>query len=172
MTTALPAPAPTSAPAAAPRLRLVGDRPVRPHVGYLVFLPDGVDPVQLLTAHGVRPEIHPLAPRTPPAPAPTPPSPPPVQEGGVLIDQERHVVEVDGRELDLTYLEFSLLAHLVANPHMVHSRESLMARIWGYGHIGDGRTVDVHVARIRRKLGAPYRDRIVTVRRVGYKYVP
>ncbi|MFV2119303.1 winged helix-turn-helix domain-containing protein [Streptomyces sp. Act-28] len=145
--------------------------PPRPHVGYLVFLPDGVDPAALLAAHGVRPEIHPLAPGTPPAPAPAPP-PPPVEDGGIRVDHDRHVVEVDGSELGLTYLEFGLLAHLVAHPRTVHSRAALMTRIWGYGHIGDGRTVDVHVARLRRKLGAPYRDRIVTVRRVGYKYLP
>ncbi|MFJ8696411.1 winged helix-turn-helix domain-containing protein [Streptomyces roseolilacinus] len=175
MTTALPSlPARTAATPApdGPRLRLVGDRPARPHVGYLVFLPDGVDPVELLTARGVRPEIHPLAPRTPPAPAPVPPPTPPVGDDGVRIDHDRRVVEVGGSELDLTYLEFGLLAHLVTYPRTVHSREALMTRIWGYGHIGDGRTVDVHVARLRRKLGAPYRDRIVTVRRVGYKYVP
>lgn len=47
-----------------------------------------------------------------------------------------------------------------------------MAGIWGYDHIGDGRTVDVHIARLRRKLGTAHRHRIVTVRRVGYKYVP
>ncbi|MGI5397020.1 winged helix-turn-helix domain-containing protein [Streptomyces sp. CA-251251] len=50
--------------------------------------------------------------------------------------------------------------------------EQLMADIWGYEHIGDGRTVDVHIARLRRKLGTAHRHRIVTVRRVGYKYVP
>ncbi|MET7638552.1 winged helix-turn-helix domain-containing protein [Streptomyces sp. NPDC005438] len=90
----------------------------------------------------------------------------------IRIDAERHLAEVDGRVLDLTYLEFELLAHLVAHPHRVHSRESLVTRVWGYGHIGDGRTVDVHIARLRRKLGRAHRDRIVTIRRVGYKYVP
>lgn len=55
------------------------------------------------------------------------------------------------RELDLTYLEFDLLAHLVAHPYTVHTRDALISGIWGYGHIGDGRTV---------------------VRRVGYKYLP
>jgi DNA-binding response OmpR family regulator len=47
-----------------------------------------------------------------------------------------------------------------------------MAGIWGYGHLGDGRTVDVHIARLRRKLGKAHRHRIITVRRMGYKYVP
>ena len=65
-----------------------------------------------------------------------------------------------------------LLAHLVAHPHRVHTRDQLVTTVWGYGHVGDGRTVDVHVARLRRKLGAAHRSSIVTVRRVGYKYVP
>jgi hypothetical protein len=90
----------------------------------------------------------------------------------VLIDGERRTAAVDGRPLDLTYLEFELLAHLVAHPHRVHSRDQLVTTVWGYGHVGDGRTVDVHIARLRRKLGAEHRGSIVTVRRVGYKYAP
>ncbi|MFG2141333.1 winged helix-turn-helix domain-containing protein [Streptomyces sp. NPDC048650] len=90
----------------------------------------------------------------------------------VRIDPEQRSVQVQGRPLDLTYLEFELLAHLVAHPHRVHTRDQLVTTVWGYGHVGDGRTVDVHVARLRRKLGAEFRSSIVTVRRVGYKYVP
>ncbi|WNI14168.1 winged helix-turn-helix domain-containing protein [Actinacidiphila sp. ITFR-21] len=90
----------------------------------------------------------------------------------VRIDSDRRTAVVDGRQLDLTYLEFELLAHLVAHPHRVHSRDQLVTTVWGYGHVGDGRTVDVHVARLRRKLGAAHRGSIVTVRRVGYKYAP
>lgn len=92
--------------------------------------------------------------------------------GPIRIDDERRTAAVDGQELDLTYLEFELLAHLVAHPHRVHSRDQLVTTVWGYGHVGDGRTVDVHVARLRRKLGAAHRGSIVTVRRVGYKYAP
>ncbi|MEU3818036.1 winged helix-turn-helix domain-containing protein [Streptomyces sp. NPDC030392] len=201
MTTAFPTPdrteartrrAPLRPAVPGPRLRLVADQPERPHIGYLVFLPDGVDPVELLTAHGVRPEIHPLAPRRLPAPERPPAEGGTPRDGAlhdgalhdgalrggvprdeaVRVDPDRHTAHVDGRELDLTYLEFSLLAHLVAHPRTVHTREALMARIWGYDHIGDGRTVDVHVARLRRKLGTAHRNRIVTVRRVGYKYLP
>ena len=91
---------------------------------------------------------------------------------GLYLDAERRTADVDGRALDLTYLEFELLAHLVAHPHRVHSRDQLVSTVWGYGHVGDGRTVDVHVARLRRKLGAEHRGSIVTVRRVGYKYAP
>jgi hypothetical protein len=90
----------------------------------------------------------------------------------VRIDAERRTAVVDGRQLDLTYLEFELLAHLVAHPHRVHSRDQLVTTVWGYGHVGDGRTVDVHIARLRRKLGTAHRGSIVTVRRVGYKYAP
>ncbi|MFJ7072784.1 winged helix-turn-helix domain-containing protein [Streptomyces sp. NPDC098781] len=104
-----------------------------------------------------------------------PPVPEPAEIGGdplVTVDSGRRTAAVDGRELDLTYLEFELLAHLVANPHRVHTRDQLVTTVWGYGHVGDGRTVDVHIARLRRKLGAEHRNTIRTVRRVGYKYAP
>lgn len=90
----------------------------------------------------------------------------------VRIDTVQRTAEVDGIELDLTYLEFELLAHLVAHPHRVHTRDQLVTTVWGYGHVGDGRTVDVHIARLRRKLGAENRQAIQTIRRVGYKYSP
>ncbi|MER6265864.1 winged helix-turn-helix domain-containing protein [Streptomyces sp900105755] len=90
----------------------------------------------------------------------------------VTVDTVERTAQVDGRELDLTYLEFELLAHLVAYPNRVHTRDQLVTTVWGYGHVGDGRTVDVHVARLRRKLGAEHRRAIQTVRRVGYKYTP
>ncbi|WP_327684622.1 winged helix-turn-helix domain-containing protein [Streptomyces sp. NBC_00467] len=92
--------------------------------------------------------------------------------GPVRIDASERTAYVDGRTLDLTYLEFELLAHLVAHPQRVHTRDQLVTTVWGYGHVGDGRTVDVHVARLRRKLGADHRRTIQTVRRVGYKYAP
>src|SRR5690606_634580 len=90
----------------------------------------------------------------------------------IRIDAARRTASVNGRELDLTYLEFELLAHLVGHPHRVHTRDQLVGTVWGYGHVGDGRTVDVHVARLRRKLGPEHRATIRTVRRVGYQYVP
>ncbi|MFI6943140.1 winged helix-turn-helix domain-containing protein [Streptomyces sp. NPDC050418] len=97
---------------------------------------------------------------------------PPQPAERIRIDQVERTAEVDGRMLELTYLEFELLAHLVAHPQRVHTRDTLVQTVWGYGHVGDGRTVDVHVARLRRKLGAEYRGAIQTVRRVGYKYTP
>ncbi|MFE7767082.1 winged helix-turn-helix domain-containing protein [Streptomyces sp. NPDC057438] len=90
----------------------------------------------------------------------------------IRVDTVRRTAEVGGRPLDLTYLEFELLAHLVTHPHRVHTRDQLVTTVWGYGHVGDGRTVDVHIARLRRKLGAEFRQAIRTVRRVGYKYTP
>ncbi|MDQ0683325.1 hypothetical protein QF032_002370 [Streptomyces achromogenes] len=90
----------------------------------------------------------------------------------VRVDPVQRTAAVDGQRLDLTYLEFELLAHLVAHPNRVHTRDQLVTTVWGYGHVGDGRTVDVHIARLRRKLGARYRQSIQTVRRVGYKYTP
>ncbi len=114
---------------------------------------------------------------SPPAVAAAPPAAEPVAaaptgDAIVGIDPEQRTAQVQGRPLDLTYLEFELLGHLVARPHRVHTRDQLVTTVWGYGHVGDGRTVDVHVARLRRKLGAEHRSSIVTVRRVGYKYVP
>ncbi|ANW20506.1 winged helix-turn-helix domain-containing protein [Streptomyces clavuligerus] len=92
--------------------------------------------------------------------------------GPVRVDTAERVALIEDRALDLTYLEFELLAHLVAHPHRVHTRDHLVTTVWGYGHVGDGRTVDVHVARLRRKMGERYRHTIQTVRRVGYKYTP
>ena len=175
MTTALPAQAtPSGSPLPDTRhLRLVSDTAQdgdaghgsAPLVGYLLLVPEGTDPAQLFAKDVTRPEIRPVAYTDPPPARQT-------GNGAVSVDPARHVAKLEGRELDLTYLEFELLAHLVRHPHQVHSREQLMVRIWGYDHIGDGRTVDVHIARLRRKLGAAHRHRIVTVRRVGYKYVP
>ncbi|MGW8377142.1 winged helix-turn-helix domain-containing protein [Streptomyces sp. ODS28] len=146
--------------------------PEPPLVGYLVLVPEGTDPAELLAPTGTRAEVRPVT-HVPETLVPEPaPSPAPSPGRGVHIDTERHIAEVDGVQLDLTYLEFELLAHFVANPHRVHSRDHLVSTLWGYSHIGDGRTVDVHIARLRRKLGPAHRRQIVTVRRVGYKFVP
>ncbi|MFE8948903.1 winged helix-turn-helix domain-containing protein [Streptomyces sp. NPDC007856] len=74
--------------------------------------------------------------------------------------------------LGLQDLESGLPAQRVIHPHRVHTREQLVEHVWGHTHLGGGRTVDVHIARLRRKPGAAQRQRIVPVRRVGYKYVP
>ncbi|MFE2145992.1 winged helix-turn-helix domain-containing protein [Streptomyces sp. NPDC059456] len=137
-----------------------------PMVGYLVLVPAGA-------ADGQPPIA--FAPQSVPVPPASRAAPDAAATTGdelVRIDPAQRTAEVDGRVLDLTYLEFELLAHLVAHPHRVHSRDQLVTTVWGYGHVGDGRTVDVHVARLRRKLGAAHRGAIQTVRRVGYKYAP
>ena len=129
-----------------------------PMVGYLVLVPADQQPaIAAAAAQYVVPEVLEEA-----GPGP----------GPVRIDSVRRTAAVNGNTLDLTYLEFELLAHLVAHPHRVHTRDQLVTTVWGYGHVGDGRTVDVHVARLRRKLGAEHRRSIQTVRRVGYKYTP
>ncbi|MEU3844226.1 winged helix-turn-helix domain-containing protein [Streptomyces sp. NPDC028635] len=129
-----------------------------PMVGYLVLVPADQQPPFLPVAVPDQPEPGALGAAA--------------EEPLVRIDTVQRTAWVDGRQLDLTYLEFELLAHLVANPHRVHTRDQLVTTVWGYGHVGDGRTVDVHVARLRRKLGAEHRKAIQTVRRVGYKYTP
>lgn len=144
-------PGSTWLPAPAHTLPTLPGRP--PMVGYLVLVPADQHPTAV-------------------APAPDADADDRSGEGPVRIDSRERTVKVDGRPLDLTYLEFELLAHLVAHPHRVHTRDQLVTTVWGYGHVGDGRTVDVHVARLRRKLGAEHRQTIRTIRRVGYKYVP
>ncbi|MEU6521569.1 winged helix-turn-helix domain-containing protein [Streptomyces sp. NPDC046924] len=152
-------PGATWLPAPQHTLPVLPGRP--PMVGYLVLVPADQQPP------------FPVAvPDADPSSAPAAPSEADGAGGAVRVDTVRRTAEVDGRQLDLTYLEFELLAHLVAHPGRVHTRDHLVATVWGYGHVGDGRTVDVHVARLRRKLGAEHRDRIQTVRRVGYKYTP
>ncbi|MFJ8857224.1 winged helix-turn-helix domain-containing protein [Streptomyces sp. NPDC102451] len=134
-----------------------------PMVGYLVLVPADQQPALAgAVASAQHRELVPE--QAPPGTAPA--------GGPVRIDSTRRTAAVDGVTLDLTYLEFELLAHLVAHPHRVHTRDQLVTTVWGYGHVGDGRTVDVHVARLRRKLGAEHRRSIQTVRRVGYKYAP
>ncbi|MFJ3964096.1 winged helix-turn-helix domain-containing protein [Streptomyces sp. NPDC090036] len=138
-----------------------------PMIGYLVLVPADQQPPVAFAPQAVAAAV-PTAPAAPTqAPALAGPG-----DGLVRIDSAQRTAKVDGRLLDLTYLEFELLAHLVQHPHRVHSRDQLVTTVWGYGHVGDGRTVDVHIARLRRKLGASHRSAIQTVRRVGYKYAP
>ena len=89
--------------------------------------------------------------------------------GDVLLDRESHDVTVDGRPVDLTAKEFDLLAFFMSNAGVVVSRDLLLDRVWGQEYPGGTRTVDVHVAQLRRKLGRP--DLIRTLRGAGYKAV-
>ncbi len=89
--------------------------------------------------------------------------------GDVVVDRESHDVTVDGRPIDLTAKEFDLLAYFLANTGVLLSRDLLLDRVWGLEYPGGTRTVDVHVAQLRRKLGRP--DLIRTLRGSGYKAV-
>jgi two-component system, OmpR family, alkaline phosphatase synthesis response regulator PhoP len=93
--------------------------------------------------------------------------------GRVAIDVTRREVTVDGQPLHLTTKEFDLLAHMAASPGRIFTRDQLLARVWGYDYLGDGRTVDVHVSWLRGKLrGAEGHNYFRTVRGVGYAFAP
>ena len=89
--------------------------------------------------------------------------------GELSIDPETYQVKLRGRPLDLTYKEFQLLLYLAERPGRVFSRSRLLQEVWGYDFFGGTRTVDVHVRRLRAKLGAEHEAMIATVRNVGYK---
>ncbi len=88
---------------------------------------------------------------------------------GLVIDPERHLVEVDGEAVDLTATEFRLLHHLASHAGKVQTREVLLERVWGYAYEGYARTVDTHVRRLRKKLGR-LSEAIETIRGIGYRY--
>ncbi|WP_334149995.1 winged helix-turn-helix transcriptional regulator [Microbacterium sp.] len=92
-----------------------------------------------------------------------------VQASGVTIDEQSYSAKLHGKPLDLTYKEFQLLHFLATHPSRVFTREQLLSEVWGYDYFGGTRTVDVHVRRLRAKLGDA--DQIIgTVRNVGYRF--
>jgi DNA-binding response OmpR family regulator len=94
-----------------------------------------------------------------------------LSHSGVSIDESSYQAKASGRPLDLTFKEFELLRYLVANPGRVFTREQLLSDVWGYDYFGGTRTVDVHVRRLRFKLGD--RESVIgTVRNVGYRFAP
>lgn len=94
-----------------------------------------------------------------------------LSHSGVSIDESSYQATASGRPLDLTFKEFELLRYLVANPGRVFTREQLLSDVWGYDYFGGTRTVDVHVRRLRFKLGD--RESVIgTVRNVGYRFAP
>jgi len=95
-----------------------------------------------------------------------------ITAGVITIDEVAYTAAVRGRLLDLTYTEFELLKHLVQHPMRVFSREQLLTDVWGYDYYGGVRTVDVHVRRLRAKLGTELERCIDTVRNVGYRFNP
>ena len=97
---------------------------------------------------------------------------PTVALGELVIDEDTYTARLRGRPVDLTYKEFELLKFLCRSPGRVYTREQLLHEVWGYDYFGGTRTVDVHVRRLRAKLGSEYESMIGTVRNVGYKSVP
>ena len=93
-----------------------------------------------------------------------------VQYESLLLNLETYQASIDGRPLDLTYMEYELLKFLSSNPGRVFTRETLLSRVWGYEYYGGARTVDVHIRRLRAKLGEEFAALIQTVRSVGYKF--
>ena len=92
-----------------------------------------------------------------------------IQASGVTIDEASYSAKVHGRPLDLTFKEFELLRFLATHPARVFTREQLLSEVWGYDYFGGTRTVDVHVRRLRAKLGDS-ESLIGTVRNVGYRF--
>ena len=93
-----------------------------------------------------------------------------LEHGPLALNLETYQAAVAGRVLDLTYMEYELLRFLAARPGKVFTRETLLSRVWGYEYYGGARTVDVHVRRLRAKLGEEHAHLIQTVRSVGYRF--
>jgi DNA-binding response OmpR family regulator len=94
-----------------------------------------------------------------------------IRRGDLLVDETTYQARLRNEPLDLTFKEFELLKHLAQHPGRVFSRAQLLQDVWGYDYYGGTRTVDVHVRRLRAKLGAEHESLIGTVRHVGYKFV-
>lgn len=89
---------------------------------------------------------------------------------GLEIDYLGHTVSIDGGEIKLTPKEYEILTFLVKNKNIAVSRETILSKLWGYSFFGDDRTVDTHIKKLRNNLGPNYRDLIITIRNMGYKF--
>ncbi len=94
-----------------------------------------------------------------------------IRSGEVVVDEATYTAKIGGRVLDLTFKEFELLKYLAQHPGRVFTRDQLLQEVWGYDYFGGTRTVDVHVRRLRAKLGTDNEALIGTVRNVGYRFV-
>lgn len=94
-----------------------------------------------------------------------------ITSGSLVIDDTAYTAKLEGRTLDLTFKEFELLKFLAQHPGRVFSRPQLVQEVWGYDYFGGTRTVDVHIRRLRAKLGADHESMIGTVRNVGYRFI-
>jgi DNA-binding response OmpR family regulator len=92
-----------------------------------------------------------------------------IKAAELTIDPDTYAAKLKGRPLDLTYKEFELLKFLAQHPGRVFTRDQLLREVWGYDYFGGTRTVDVHVRRLRSKLGPEHEHLIETVRGVGYR---
>jgi len=101
-----------------------------------------------------------------------PAAPDEIRSGDLAIDEATYTVRLRARALDLTFKEFELLKFLAQHPGRVFTRAHLLQEVWGYDYFGGTRTVDVHVRRLRAKLGPEHEALIGTVRNVGYRFVP
>jgi DNA-binding response OmpR family regulator len=95
-----------------------------------------------------------------------------IRSGELVVNEATYSARMNGRTLDLTFKEFELLKFLAQHPGRVFTRAQLLQEVWGYDYFGGTRTVDVHVRRLRAKLGADNEELIGTVRNVGYRFVP
>ncbi|MEZ5166176.1 MAG: response regulator transcription factor [Acidimicrobiales bacterium] len=93
-----------------------------------------------------------------------------IEYGPLAMNLETYQAVIEQRPLDLTYMEYELLKFLAAHPGKVFTRETLLNRVWGYDYYGGARTVDVHVRRLRAKLGEEHANLIQTIRSVGYSF--
>jgi DNA-binding response OmpR family regulator len=94
-----------------------------------------------------------------------------IRSGEITVDEATYTARLGGKVLDLTFKEFELLKHLAQHPGRVFTRDQLLQEVWGYDYFGGTRTVDVHVRRLRAKLGTDHEQLIGTVRNVGYRFV-
>jgi DNA-binding response OmpR family regulator len=94
-----------------------------------------------------------------------------IRTGDVVVDDATYTATIGSRPLDLTFKEFELLKYLAQHPGRVFTRDQLLQEVWGYDYFGGTRTVDVHVRRLRAKLGPEHETLIGTVRNVGYRFV-
>ncbi len=93
-----------------------------------------------------------------------------VEYANLILNLETYQAAIAGKPLDLTYMEYELLKFLAQHPGKVFTRETLLSRVWGYEYYGGARTVDVHIRRLRAKLGEEHANLISTVRSVGYRF--
>ena len=95
-----------------------------------------------------------------------------IHSGDLIVDTNGYTASLRGQPIDLAYKEFELLKYLVQHPGRVFTRAQLLQEVWGYDYYGGTRTVDVHIRRLRAKLGGEYEHLIGTVRNVGYRFDP